>query len=123
MCRRAHRGHRVHDRGGAGDGGERQAAADRLARDEQVRGDAVVVLDRPHLSRPADAGLHLVVDVEDPVLVAELQQAQQVVARHRQEAALPLHRLEHAQATVAGSTSALKSCFSPAIASSVVIPR
>ena len=76
-------GHRVHDRGTAGDGRERQAAADRLARDEQVGLDAVVVLDRPHLPGAPDARLHLVVDVEDPVLAAELVQAPQVVGRHR----------------------------------------
>ncbi len=55
----------------------------------------VVVLDRPHLPRPPDAGLHLVVDVEDAVLAAELGQAPQVVGGHRQEAALTLDGLEH----------------------------
>ncbi len=35
----------------------------------------VVVLDRPHLPGAADARLHLVVDVEDPVLTTQLQQA------------------------------------------------
>ena len=57
--------------------------------------DAVVVLDRPHLPRAPDARLHLVVDVEDPVLAAQLREAQQVVGRHRQEAALTLDGLEH----------------------------
>ena len=59
--------HRVHDLGTAGHARERKAAADRLAGDEQVRLDAVVVLDRPHAPGAADAGLHLVVDVQDPV--------------------------------------------------------
>ncbi len=39
----------VHQLGAPRDGRERQAAADRLARDEQVGLDALVVLDRPHL--------------------------------------------------------------------------
>ncbi len=78
-----------------GDGCERQPAADRLAGDEQVRGDSVVVLDRPHLPRAPHARLNLVVDVEDPVLAADLGQALQVVGRHRQEAALALDGLEH----------------------------
>ena len=81
--------------GRPGDGGERQAAADRLAGDEQIGRDAVVVLDRPHLPGPPDTRLHLVVDVEDPVLAADLEQAPQVVGRHRQEAALALDGLEH----------------------------
>ena len=38
-----------------------------LPRDQQVRLDAVV-LDRPHRARAADAGLDLVVDVQDPVV-------------------------------------------------------
>ena len=41
------------------------------------------------------APLHLVCDEENPVRVAEPAQPPQVVARHRDEAALALHGLEH----------------------------
>ena len=60
----------------------------------QVGLDAVV-LDRPHRAGAAAAALHLVVDVEDPVTVEDLLQALREVRRHRDEAALALHRLEH----------------------------
>ena len=66
---------RVHDLGAAGDAGEREAAADRLPEDGQVRLGARVLLDRPHRPRAPDAGLHLVVHPQDPVLAAELLQA------------------------------------------------
>ena len=58
--------------------GERQAAADGLARDQQVGLDAVV-LDRPHLPGARGPRLHLVVDVEDPVLGAELEEPRREV--------------------------------------------
>ena len=74
---------------------EREPAADRLARDDEIRLDAVVVVDRPHLARATDPGLHLVVDVQDPVRAAELLETEEVVARHGDEPALALHRLEH----------------------------
>src|SRR2546423_10658145 len=60
--------HRVHDLGAPRDARERQAAAKRLARDEEVRLD-VVVLDRPDRPGAAAARLDLVVDVEDAVRV------------------------------------------------------
>ena len=85
----------VHDLRATRHAREREAAADRLARDEEVGLDAVVVLDRPHRPGTADPGLHLVVDVQDPVRAAELLQACRVVGRHRDEPALPLNRLEH----------------------------
>ena len=74
--------------------GQRQPAAERLARDEQV-GRGVVVLDRPDAAGAADAALHLVVHVEDPVLAADGEQLGREVVRHRDEPALALHRLEH----------------------------
>ena len=61
---------------------------------EEVGLDVVVVLDRPHLPRPSDAGLDLVVDVEDPVLAAQLGQPGRVVGRHLDEPALALDGLE-----------------------------
>ena len=87
--------HRVHDLGAAGDACEREATADRLPRDDEVGLDAVVVLDRPHLPGPADPRLHLVVDIQDPVLSAQLLQPRRIVRGHGDEPALPLHRLEH----------------------------
>ena len=39
--------------------------------------DPLVVLDRPHRAGPPHAGLHLVGDVEDPVLAAELGEPRQ----------------------------------------------
>ena len=72
-----------------------QPAADRLARDEQVGLDPLVVLDRPDLARAPRAGLHLVVDVEDPVRPAHLRQPDGEIGRHRHEAALALDGLEH----------------------------
>ena len=114
----------VHQLGAARDGGERQAAADRLAGDEQVRLDALVVLDRPHLPRAPDARLDLVVDVEDPVLAADLQRgAAGKSGGIGRKPPSPWTGSSTTHATVAGSTSALKSCFRPAIASSIVMPR
>ncbi len=57
-------------------------------------GSHAVVLDRPDRPGAADSGLHLVVDVEDAVLVAELLQAPGEVGRHDDEPALALHGLE-----------------------------
>ena len=85
--------HRVHQLGTSGHGCERQAAAERLAGDDQVRLDAVA-LDRPHRAGTPAAGLNLVVDVEDPVRVAELAQGMDELRRHRDEAAFALYRLE-----------------------------
>ena len=70
----AARVHGVHDPRPAGDAGERQAAAQRLPGDDDVRLHAVV-LDRPDRPGAADARLHLVVDVEDAVLREQLLQA------------------------------------------------
>ena len=84
---------RVHNLCSARDGGQREPAAERLSRDEQVRLDAVV-LDRPNGAGAADAGLHLVVDVEGAVLPAELREAGREVVRHDDEAAFALHGLD-----------------------------
>src|SRR5829696_2068204 len=53
------------------------------------------MLDRPDRARSPASGLHLVGDVEDPVMLAELFQRAHEVGRHRDEAALALHGLEH----------------------------
>src|SRR4051812_48354725 len=79
----------VHDLGATRHAGEWQPAAEGLAGDEQVGFDAPV-LDRPHRAGASAAGLHLVVDVEDPVLVEQLLQALREIGCHRDEAALAL---------------------------------
>ena len=65
---------RVHQLSAARDRREREAAAERLAGDEQVGLD-VVALDRPDGAGAAAAGLHLVVHIDDAVRVAEGPQA------------------------------------------------
>jgi hypothetical protein len=71
-----------------------QPAAERLAGDDQVGLDAIV-LDRPHRPGAPATGLHLVVDIEDLVPVAMLFQRVHEFRRHRNEAALTLHGLQH----------------------------
>ena len=85
---------RVHQLRRPGDPGQREPAAERLPGRDQVRLD-VVALDRPHGAGTPDAGLHLVVHVEDPVLPAEGREPRREVGRHRNEAALALNGLEH----------------------------
>src|SRR5207247_1593056 len=85
---------RIHELRTARDARERKPAPKRLPADEEVRLDAVV-LDRPDGAGSPDSRLHLVVDVEDPVLFADLLQAAREVVRHRDESTLPLHGLEH----------------------------
>src|SRR6185437_4586406 len=67
---------------------------ERLPRDYEVGLDAEV-RDRPHRTGAPNPRLHLVGDVEDGVLAAERAQALEELARHRDEPALALHRLEH----------------------------
>src|ERR1700730_12541603 len=52
------------------------------------------MLDREHLSRATEAGLHLVRDQRDLVLSAELAKGWQEIGRRYDEAALALHRLD-----------------------------
>src|SRR5918911_4487314 len=70
-----------------------EASAERLPRHEQV-GLHLEVLDRPDATGPAAAALHFVGDVHDAVLLAELPQASDELAWHRDEAAFALHGLE-----------------------------
>ena len=65
---------RVHDRGAADDARERKAGGDRLGHRDQVGLDAEV-LHGEDAARAAEAGLHLVGDQDDPVLVADRAQA------------------------------------------------
>ena len=53
------------------------------------------MLDRPHPAGAAVAGLHLVDDQDDPVLVTDPAHAAEELARRDDEAALALDRLEH----------------------------
>ena len=72
---------------------DREAVAQPLGEGHHVRGDAVV-LDAPEvLPGPAPAGLHLVGDEQDAVLVEDLlERREQAVRRHR-EATDALDRL------------------------------
>ena len=74
--------------------GQRQAAGDRLGDADQIRLDAGL-LDREERAGAAEAGLHLVGDEHDAVLVAELAQASQVGRGRGHEPALALDRLDH----------------------------
>ncbi len=58
----------------AGHGGERQAAAKALGHRDEVGGDAVM-LHREQLAGAGKAGLHLVGDQHDAMLVADLADA------------------------------------------------
>ncbi len=62
-------GRGVHDVGPAADGGERKAAGEALGHDDQV-GVHPRLLVREHRAGAAEAGLHLVDDEHDAVLVA-----------------------------------------------------
>ena len=62
----------VHDLGAAGDGGQRQTARDALGGGDQVRDDALVLAGEP-LAGAAEAGLDLVRDEDDAVVLRELR--------------------------------------------------
>ena len=83
----------VHDVGAAGDGGERKAAGQALRHGHDVGLDAGV-LEREHFAGAGEAGLDLVGDEHDAVLVAERAQRAQELGRRDVETALPLHRLD-----------------------------
>lgn len=78
---------RVHQLLSRDDAGQREAVGDALGHDQDVRAHAVV-LDGEHLARAAEAGLHLVGDEQDVVLVADLAHALQVRRHHGDVAAL-----------------------------------
>ena len=64
----------VHDVGPSRDTTDGEAATETLCRRDQV-GDDPEMLAGEHLARPGHAGLHLVGDEDDPVLLAVLRQA------------------------------------------------
>ena len=76
-----------------GESAQRQAVGDRLGDRHRVGHDPGV-LERPHPAGPAVAGLDLVGDEQDPVLVAEGAQLAQERDRCRLVAALALDRLD-----------------------------
>ena len=84
---------RVHDLGAAGDGRQREAAGKALGHGGQI-GRHLMVVHGEHLAGAGKAGLHLVGDQQDAVLVADLAQRRHEIARRLVEAALALHRLE-----------------------------
>ncbi len=67
--------------GGGEAGAEREAAAERLREPHDVGSDAAALIGE-QLAGAADAGLHLVEDQEQPVIVAELAQHAQELRRH-----------------------------------------
>ena len=94
------------------DSGEGQAHRDRLRDRDQVGLDAEV-LDREEAAGAPEAGLHLVADKDDAVLVADLAQALYELARGRDEAAFALHGLEHDRGDVLGRDERRESARAP----------
>ena len=91
----------VHDRGPADDPGERETAADRLRKHEEVGLD-VEVLHREHPPGPSKPRLHLVGDEDDPVLVTDPPQSGDELGGRGEEAPLPLLWLEDDRGDVVG---------------------
>ncbi len=74
-------------------GSDRNAAAEPLGQGHHIGRDAVI-LERERGAAATDAGLDLIQDEERPTVAGQLLQAPQVVARGREHARLPLHRLD-----------------------------
>jgi DNA-binding CsgD family transcriptional regulator len=85
--------HGVHDLLTAGDRRERQATGDALRGGDQVGHDTLVVAGEP-VARPAEPGLDLIRDQQDPVVGAERRQPRQEPVRRHDEPALTLDRLD-----------------------------
>ena len=94
-------GGRVHDLRPAEHAGEREPHRDRLGDGDQVGLDAEV-LDREEPAGPCEAALHLVADEDDAVLVADLAEPFDELARRGDEAALALDGLEDDRGDVLG---------------------
>ena len=84
------------------DGANRKTAAEPFREGHDVRFDVAVAeaLIREKLSGSSDAGLHLVEDQEDILLVAELPERLHVVVLERQNSALSLYRLRYDSADI-----------------------
>ncbi len=83
----------VHDFGAAGDGCNREAAAQALGHGHQVGRDAIV-FHGEQFAGTGKAGLHFVGDQQNAVLVADFAQGLHQTDRDRQEAAFALDRLD-----------------------------
>ena len=83
--------------GGGEAGAERKSAAERLGERHDVGGDAGALVGE-QLAGAADAGLHLVEDQQQAVLVAELAQRAQELGRHDAHAAFAHDRLDQDRA-------------------------
>ena len=90
MGARRHRGRRGIGREA---GAEREAGADALGGGEDVRGDARPLVGEQLAGAP-HAALHLVIDEQQAVLVAQCAQALEEAGRRRADAALALDRLD-----------------------------
>jgi hypothetical protein len=112
----------VHDLRAAEDAREREAGGDRL-RDAHQVGLDVVVLDAPELPRAAVAGLDLVDDEDDAVVVAELAHAGEKLGRRDDEASLALNGLDHDGRDALGGTCVTSARSRAARASPELGPR
>ena len=84
----------VHDLAGGDEGGDRQhAAAERLAQDDAVGTDALVLECEPGAGA-AEARLHLVEDQQHAVRVADAAQPGEIARRRHDDAGLALDRLD-----------------------------
>jgi hypothetical protein len=91
---------RVHDLGASDHAGKRQAGGDRLR--DVTRSGSTPSARCPTSARACEAGLHLVDDEDDPVLVADRAHAADELRRRDDETALALNRLEHDRGDVLG---------------------
>ncbi len=85
---------RIHDLGTTGDRRQRHAAGDRLATDQQVRHQPVV-LHREQPPGPTHAALHFVSHEKHAVFTAARPQVSGKAGRQRQETTLALYSLHH----------------------------
>ena len=83
----------IHDFGASCDRGQRQTAADRFGRDENVRLNAVALAGE-HRARAGESGLHFVGDEQHAVLAANIDQGAEELRRRRDKSAFPEDRLD-----------------------------
>lgn len=98
---------RVHQLLAAHDAGQGEPVGDPFRHDQDVRPHAVV-LDGEHLARAPEAGLHLVRDEQDVVVVADLAHPLEIPLRRGHVAALAQHGLDEDGRRVAGRGLALQ---------------
>ena len=107
---RARREH-IHQLAGADEGGYRQhAAAQRLAQNDPVRSDALVLEGEPGAGA-AKTRLHLVDDQQYAVRIAQAPQPREPACRRNDDAGLALDRLDqHGRRLAAGSRARWRRC-------------